>query len=665
MKHLALLAALVPSWSLAASLHWGDIRDGSLYLLPERTDELRIQWRPAWQADANGEHLYLLDGQGRLSAERAIRAEQVWGEQTWSLEPSAGPYRLEIPGYSFRGYQVEHLDTTRALFAPAKVHFSAEVASGTSLFFRVKAGEQASLAGKYHGGVSRLLAQRLGDGYKVEVALAPYPAYWQFDQHKLPLSTRDETWRLYLQGSGKAAFWLDGTANLFAQRAEHLGDLPLAQGLVALKVAERTVGPTPRLGVAMHYVAPPPSSFAALDALRPQAAGFYSFVDVLVRKPHYEDAWRRLYQERFAIAQDITLLAGTGRRAVLAADAPTRNGLQAWLAATTRLGGKGVHYLSVADEPNLNYPDYASFRDYFRLMTAVVHNWPGAREAGVRIAIPASSRWLGGPFRDDAKGLRGIDWARRLLEEQGAQVDALAWHEWMVRDPLATRSYRDSVRQAAALVGLDGQGRPRKALLLDQTNLSSGSSLSPYDQNTHYAGVWWASVVINASADGLLDMLNWFHVADEPEWPKGMVQVIDDTHFQLKPVGLAQQFIQQHWLGQVLALYNDGFEVDALAMAEGHRRSLLGVNKADRLQQVELTLGTCPDARLELFGPDNQPQLAAFACNAGQVHFQVPGQTLFALGWNAAQPLPDTPSTGRRMYAERPTTTHQTTVKEP
>lgn len=274
MKHLALLAALVPSWSLAASLHWGDIRDGSLYLLPERTDELRIQWRPAWQADANGEHLYLLDGQGRLSAERAIRAEQVRGEQTWSLEPSAGPYRLEIPGYSFRGYQVEHLDTTRALFAPAKVHFSAEVASGTSLFFRVKAGEQASLAGKYHGGVSRLLAQRLGDGYKVEVALAPYPAYWQFDQHKLPLSTRDETWRLYLQGSGKAAFWLDGTANLFAQRAEHLGDLPLAQGLVALKVAERTVGPTPRLGVAMHYVAPPPSSFAALDALRPQAAGF-------------------------------------------------------------------------------------------------------------------------------------------------------------------------------------------------------------------------------------------------------------------------------------------------------------------------------------------------------------------------------------------------------
>src|SRR5690606_33933658 len=223
--------------------------------------------------------------------------------------------------------------------------------------------------------------------------------------------------------------------------------------------------------------------------------------------------------------------------------------------------------------------DYASYRRYFQAMLERVQRFPGAREAGVRIAMPASSNLVNGPFHEGSRQRIGLDWSRRLLAEHDAQIDALAWHEWMVRDLLATRSYRDSVRQAAALVGLDDQGRPRKALLLDQTNMSSGSSLSRYDQDTHYASLWWASVVVNASADGLLDMLNWFHVADEPEWPKGMVRVLGEDHFELKPVGLAQQFIQRHWLTQVLSLDNDAFEVDALAMAEGRQRSLLGVNK--------------------------------------------------------------------------------------
>ncbi|MFB4390819.1 MULTISPECIES: hypothetical protein [unclassified Pseudomonas] len=632
----------------AAPLEWGDIRDGSLYLRPKAADELRIHWQPAWQAEANAEHLFLLDGQGRLQGERPIEAKEVRGEQRWPLRADGGPYRLEIPGYSFRGYRVRHAESTAALFAPAKVHFSAEVGPGVQLYFRVKAGEQAVLAGKYHGGVSGLSAKRLGDGREVQLKLTPYPAYWRFDQQPLPVSNRDETWQLTLQGRGKAAFWLDGSANLFAQRADQLGDLANAPGQVLLAIDSQVLGHTPQLGVALPYVLPPPSSFAALDALRPQAAGYYSFMDVLARQPDYEDPWRQLYQQRFGITQDITLLAATGRRADLAADRTSVDGLNAWLAATTRLDSKGLHYLAFADEPNLNYRDYAAFEDFFRTMATQVRAYPGAREAGVRIAMPASSRLLGGPFTARGKDLRGIDWARRLLKDHERDIDALAWHEWMVRDLLATRSYRDSVRQAAALVGLDAQGRPRKALLLDQTNLSSGSSLSTYDQDTHYASLWWTSVVINASADGLLDMLNWFHVADEPEWPKGMLRVLGDNHFELKPVGLAQQFIQRHWLKQVLDMDNSAFEVDALAMADGQQRSLLGVNKAERVQQVELRLQArystaqprdrpgCPQGRLEFFGPDSRPRIARYTCHEGQISFQLPGQTLFALTWNAS-----------------------------
>ena len=365
----------------------------------------------------------------------------------------------------------------------------------------------------------------------------------------------------------------------------------------------------------------------------------YSFVDVLARQPDYESAFRRLYRERFAIHDDITLLAATGRRADLADDSESRQGLDAWLAASVALGDGGRHYLAFADEPNLNYARYEDFRAFFAKRLQQVEDYAGAREAGVRIAVPASSRLVNGPLAEHSAERRGLDWAKRLLDEFGPRIDALAWHEWMVRDLLATRVYRDQVRQAAGLVGLDQRGRPRKALLLDQTNLSSGSSLSLYEQDGHNGALWWASVAINASADGLLDMLNWFQAADEPEYPKGLLRVLGPRRFELKPVGLAQQFIQQHWLDEVVQLDNDAFEVDALAMARGPARSLLGVNKSARRQQVRLDAGArqCPaQPELTFFGPDHQPRKAELACRGGRLGFELPGQTIFALSWNAS-----------------------------
>ncbi|EJM18564.1 hypothetical protein PMI21_02136 [Pseudomonas sp. GM18] len=639
MKRLVLLLSLGLGLSAqAAPMRWADIRDGSLYLQADRPDTLTIRWVPAWQADANEEHLYLLDGNGNLKGDRLIAASETRGKQSWPLAPGAASYRLEIPGYSFRRYTVEHDERTVALFAPAKVHFSAETRGGDELYFKVAPGEHAVLAGKFHGGVSALLAQRVGDNKQVTLALKPYRAYWQFDQLELPVTQDEQVWHLRLQGSGKVAFWLDGTANLFAQNPQQLKPLREDDGQTRLTLHKETLGPTPNLGIYLPYVLPPQSSFAALDVLNPQAGSYYSFVDVTAQNPHYEDAFRQLYQNRFGITQDITLLAGSQRQADLRADTMSNAGLDAWLAATRALGGTGTHYIAFADEPNLNYSSYANYQAIFNSMARQVRSDPANAKAGIRIAMPASSRFVNGPFTDDAADKRGIDWARRLLAESGEQIDALAWHEWMVRDLLATRVYRDSVRRAAELVGLDAKGRPRKALLLDQTNLSSGSSLSPYDQETHFASLWWASVVINSAQDGLLDMLNWFQAADEPNYPKGMVRVLGGDRFELKPVGLAQQFIRQHWLKNVMRLDNDAFEVDVLAMATERQRSLLGVNKGARLQRVDLAGATCPLTKgaLVYFGADSRSREGKFNCQDGRVSFDLPGQTLFALSWSAS-----------------------------
>lgn len=648
MKRLLLcaLSALVLD-AQGQSLTWPDIRDGSLYLQPSHDDTVQVRWQPAWQADAAEETLFLLDGHGRLQGERRITREQVRGSQIWPLAASAGPYQLEVPGYSFRRYRIDHDASTRALFAPAKVHFSLQAPAETVLYFQVRGGEQASLAGKYHGGVRALEVERLGDGRRWSLVLSAQPAYWQFERLALPQADTLQTFRLRLRGEGKVAFWLDGTANLFALRAEHLGALAQADGEVHLQVGSTRRGRSASLGVNLPYLLPPTASHAAIDEVQPHAAGWYSFVDVLQRKADYEQPFRQFYQQRYPIHQDITLLAATGRRSRLDPERSTTAGLAAWLRSTAQLPGKSLHYLAFSDEPNLSYPDYPSYARYFTAMLEQLERFPGARDAGVRIAVPASSNLINGPMREGSAERIGLDWARRLLAEHGQQIDALAWHTWMVRDLLATRSYRQQVRAAAALVGLDATGRPRKALLLDQTNISSGSSLSPYEQDTHFAGLWWASVAINASADGLLDMLNWFQLADEPQWPKGMIQVHGDgSGFTPKPVALAHRFMQRHWLRDVLALDNDAFEVDALAMADRDKRSLFGVNKATRTQQVQVSglAAACAQAALQLFGADNQPRTAPLQCREGRAHFTVPGQSLFALTWQAASPHPAQPT---------------------
>ncbi|MDR2365577.1 MAG: hypothetical protein LBD68_06960 [Zoogloeaceae bacterium] len=634
----ALSLFVLASASCGASMEWGDIRDGSLYLLPKQAGSARLSWKAAWQADANREQIHLTDGAGRLLERLDIRPEQTRGEQVFALTPGKADYRLGIPGYSFRAYRVTHDAAVAAQFEPAKVHFSIDAPRNAEFYFRVAAGAKATLNGKHHGGVNALRIMRLSDASALRLDLREHAQYSSFDSLPLPTSRRDEIWRLNLEGSGKAAFWLDGADNLFAQKPEHLHPLTRLPGRAALTLREDSPGATPRLGVGLPYTLWPESGFASLDALDLQAAGFYSFVDVLSRQPEREIGFRRQYNQRFGIGLDLTLLSKTGRKPVLAADQQTLTGVDAWLADSIRLNSGGLHYLAFADEPNLNYPDYDSFEKYFAVILRHVRANAAARAAGVRIAAPASSRFGGGPFREDAGRRRGASWTEKLLQRHGDDIDAIVWHEWMLRDLFSTRRYRDDIQAAARLVGLDAKGRPRKALLINQTNISSGASVSPYQQDTHFAALWWVSVAINASGDGLLDMLNWFLVADDADHPKGMLRN-QGSRFELRPVALAQQFMRRHWLPWVQRLENDAFEVDALAMRDGRRHSLLGVNKSARVQQVSLAgaAALCRSgAKLEFFAPDSRVRAAHLNCKNDAARFDLPGETLFALTWEEA-----------------------------
>lgn len=616
----------------AASMSWQELRSGNLYLQTVTGDQLTVDWRPAWQAAANREQLYLLDGQGRLQQQLDIAADQTRGSARLALPASPLDYRFDVPGYSFRNYRLTHDAATKAQFEPAKLHLTADVGSGIELYFRVSAGEHAVLNGKYQGGVEALAVQAQNGATSARLPLQRHARYGDFDRLELPVSAQDQVFRLQLIGSGKVSFWLDGTANLFAQDPAQLHPLQQEPGQVALRLRQDSPGPTPRLGVGLPYAQIPPALRQDFADLKVQGAGLYSFTDILNRTPERELGVRQDYRQRFGLDFDVTLLASSGRQAVLEADPQTQRALMNWLEDTRALKG-GEHYLGFADEPNLNYPSYAAFSQYFGAMLNQVKAVPWARAAGVRIAMPASAQFVDGPFCDDAISRRGLEWARALLKEHGPDIDAIAWHRWMLRDLLATRRYRDEIQAAADLVGRDEQGRPRQALLLDQTNISSGDSLSPYEQDTWYAAQWWAAVAIASGQDGLLSLVSWFQLADEDDYPKGLWRNTG-TSFAAKPVGRAWAFVRQHWLERVVGLDNDAFEVDALAMSAPHRLGIVGVNKAQRLQRVNLAAApsNCSSGTLDLLLPEG-PRRAALSCAAGQASFELPPNALFSLNW--------------------------------
>ncbi len=223
--------------------------------------------------------------------------------------PGAASYRLEIPGYSFRRYTVEHDARTQAMFAPAKVHFSAETHDGDELYFKVAPGEQAVLAGKFHGGVRSLQARRVADGKQVQLNLKPYPAYWQFDQVALPVANVEQTWRLQPQGNGKGSVLAGRARRTCSPRPlSTCSRCARTRGRLTSKLYGDVLGTTPKLGISPLLRHAPPSAYPVIDTLKPQAATYYSFVDVTAAKPDHEDRFRRLYQDRFGITRDITLL---------------------------------------------------------------------------------------------------------------------------------------------------------------------------------------------------------------------------------------------------------------------------------------------------------------------------------------------------------------------
>lgn len=629
---------------LESPLTIGQLRDCKIYLAPTKDETIRITWAGVYTADANKETLWILDNHGRLVAQIMIREDEENGFRDIPLKANE-VYQVQIPGYSFRNYQLSFSDSLQWILEPTKLQFMGFLPENSRFYFKVKANEQAYFCMKdYNRGAVEgpygAVLTRIQDGAVMDLKLEPQTYYYQHSKFALPKETIETSYRLDLKGQGRAAFWLDGTDNLFTDRLSWYARPVMENGQAVMELPASPVpfGKVPIVGHYMPYVEIPAPAKPTLAGLKAQTANIYTFADVIAEKPNWEDGFRQYMSSTMGLQRDWTILANTGRNPVIHHDTDPviKDGVNKWIECMGRIADGKEHYISAADEPNLNYPSYEVFESHFASFAAAVRAHPKTSVAGVKIAAVASSRYDHGTTVDDSLARKGKKWAERLVEKYPQYVDAIVWHDWTVRGLLNLRQYSETVEEAWKLSN-NGQRR----LAIEQTNTSGGQSVSLYDQNTHFASLWWASVFINCTRTGKLDDLMWFPVADEVDHPKGLLFTDSETTFSYKPVAkfhmFLMSFLEGTTGGKVIDFPNYSIEIDSTWFKNtkgGVERDIIfGVNKSERTYDVNYANvpGAKADWKLQVFNNASVVTTPAFTLSGGVVNFSCPPGGIWAL----------------------------------
>ncbi|WP_250654725.1 hypothetical protein [Alkalimarinus coralli] len=598
LRSTCAIVALILLWvPHVEAAYWGSLRDGVLHVSQQQSKErsIPVSWKGTNIADAQNETLYWSSPKGMLLQRVAIPFSQPSGGTNLTIPAVKGDYRLDIPGYSFRKYVVNVPNTLPSVFEPAKLHFSAEVPNTVKLYFQVPANKRFILAGKDHGGVDRLEIVNLTSHEEKVLSLKDYgQLYSSYDQVEVAASPEASIWQLTLKGGGKAAFWLDHIPNLFALDPKELFVPTLEEGQVDISIEGVVAGDMPKIGAALDFSRPPASADAIFDKLKLGSANYYFYEDILSSDIAKDNSFLEYYEQKLGLDNYISILAKTGRRSTISDADDTADFLTRYLKSHRGENGFSFPYLAIADEPNLNYGSYNQFEKDFVAIASTLKNHPEPSVSSIQMAVPQSSRFVNGPTRSDSDERIGADWAERLLQGHPDLVDSISWHQWLVRDLVATEQYKSTVLKAREL---DRQypaksGLPRP-LILAQTNISSGNNLSHYEQNTFFAGLWLASVVANASSSGQLSQLNWFKIADDGVWNKGLI-AIEGAQFKLKPVAHIMAMINEMWLPKVMDVKfsqpSVEFELLPTSRPDTGEVNMLGVNKSKRQYVAKISV---------------------------------------------------------------------------
>lgn len=572
---------------------WPNLRDGVLHIRQSNAapTSFLVKWDDAWISESQEDHAFLIDPQGALLQKIELTAPNTPGKLIFELG-AQGDYQFEVTGASFRNISVGTQAPTPMVFEPVKIHKSISLPRSGHVYFNAPANTPLSFNAKYHEGVTDFSIKAVNAETAFDLKLLPHTFHWQFDRLEIPISTEPTTYEVSWSGRGEVSFWLDGVANLFSLRPEDWFQPEQQAGTAQVEVINAIAGPSPSIGATLPLDDSPALIWPIIEKWQLSAANYYLSAASLNQKQNLDLEFIASYEKQFNIKPSNTILTiETSETATLTS--PELHSLVTnFVARRHKQGLLKTSYFAFADEPNLSFPDYDSFEHYFAAMATAIKQHPDPEVSQTLIAAPQSSRFLQGPTRTQADRRKGIDWADKLLAKHGQSIDAISWHEWLVRDLIDTPRYRTAVEQAAALVDRHAvTNGNRQKLIIGQTNISNGASLSPYEQDTFFAALWWASVVIQSSLPGRLDQLIWFKATDDALNKKGLITG-GDSRYDEKPVSAAMQFINNSMRPQVMKLENNNPELDLLMTLSSDRKkaSVLGVNKSKRAYKLNLHL---------------------------------------------------------------------------
>lgn len=633
----------------------GNFRDSSIWLYPTRDETIYLIWKNAYNAANHEETLHVIQDDGTIVHQIRIGEDEPAGQRDIILEANK-VYQLVIPGYSYRNYSIKKTTNLKWLWEPSKLQFSSFLPDESRVYFIVQPGEQATFCMKNYNrgavpGPAGVILTRVEDDLTVDFQTTQKQYYYEYDTYVLPVETVVQQWRAELIGAGRTAVWLDGIPNVFSESLSWYSRPVMRPSSVTAVAATTANGPVPigfmpKLGSYTSYGMPPVEAYGLIDRVAQQTTNYYSFCDVMALNPHREDALRELFSTRFNIKRTWTIFAYDGRDAVLKYNESTIAGVEAFIQNLARINDGGTHFVSLGDEPNYNYPDFETFDAWYGQMSEYIYNHPLRAQAGIKLSVPASSRFDQAPNSANPPESYGEDWCRMLIEKYGDRIEGIVWHEWTVRNPLNAFQYARTIEKAYKY-----SNNGARQLCIEQTNTAGGSSVSLYDQNTHDATIWWASVLINCAKTGKLSDLMWFPLADEPTHPKGLAFTNSETSFELKPVGL---FVEQFMLkvkdttnSKVYKLEYPGVEVDFLYFsvdtATQRKYTVMGVSKTPRVQTITLKDLYFPlgSTTLKFFTPDSVVIPGTYTPGsgptAGSFTFTLPPQNIFFL--DVAVPL--------------------------
>ncbi len=556
---------------------WPDLRDGDLFVRASNgAQPLQVTWRAVFLADRSTERLYWYGPDGRLLETIDIDRDQPNGNQTLSFSGGQGDYRLVVPGRSRRAYSVTVPAGLPSVFAPVKLHMALEAdadlplywsgpvpADGLQVLLRSHEGQAAvdveACALATDGTVTACnaigrLTSEEGDAYETAPAL---------DVSTLPTlgvlrvkPTRDR----------KLSFWIDDAPSIFAQspNAWFVPEFPTGDVMVSLSLD--SASPMPTIGSYFEFFTPP-AELAALHAtLGVTHAQYYAPEDVLTRNPDHDVPIIEAYQD-IGVTSHQTILNDTQRDSVTADEAASISFFADYIErrAAQGLGPDSVAFI---DEPNLRYGSYSAFEDYFVAQALSVRGLASGGGPVVKIAAPESSLMRNAPSMSSMQDRSGIVWAENLLTAHWDLVDIISWHAWNIFDIAALDLVADEIAAVEALNTQLAAARsaPPKALAITQTNISSGTEISPYEVDTFFAGLWWATLVSIVAEQGILDQINWFKAVDENEYGKGLTRCSPTACVQ-KPVADVFGFINANLFESRVSAQSDRHAVKSFAVA--------------------------------------------------------------------------------------------------